>query len=40
MAKLKLGFIGLGLRGEGWVGHNLPGRDDVEVVAMCDTGAG
>ena len=36
MEKLKLGFIGLGQRGEGWVVHHFPNRDDIEVVAMCD----
>jgi len=34
-SKLRLGFIGVGLRGQGHLGLALQ-RNDVEVVALCD----
>ncbi|MCK5839772.1 MAG: Gfo/Idh/MocA family oxidoreductase, partial [Bacteroidales bacterium] len=34
-SKVRLGFIGVGLRGE-WHLHNALARDDVEVTAICD----
>src|ERR1700761_6224098 len=34
--KVRLGFIGVGLRGRSHVGEGLL-RDDVEIVAICDT---
>ena len=35
MDKVKLGFIGLGLRGKDWVSF-INSRDDAEVIFMCD----
>jgi len=34
--KVRLGFIGVGLRGRSHVGEGLL-RDDVDIVAICDT---
>ena len=34
--KVRLGYIGVGLRGRGHIGEGLL-RDDVEIVAICDT---
>lgn len=36
MSKLKLGFIGVGLRGRSWIRDCILLRDDIEVVAICD----
>lgn len=38
-SSLRLGFIGVGLRGT-WHLQNSLRRNDVEVVAICDTTAG
>ena len=38
MEKIKLGFIGLGQRGNGWLGFILnEWKDDIDVVAVCDS---
>src|ERR1700744_6459263 len=34
--KVRLGYIGVGLRGRSHIGEGLL-RDDVEIVAICDT---
>lgn len=38
MEKIRLGFIGLGQRGNGWLGFILnEWKDDIDVVAVCDS---
>lgn len=38
MKKIKLGFIGLGQRGNGWLGFILnEWKEDLDVVAVCDS---
>ena len=38
MDKIKVGFIGLGQRGNGWLGFILnEWKKDIDVVAVCDS---